>query len=143
MIKHTFLLITLFISSITFGQNKKFKDITEVQAFTKKTAANFLNKDFETVFNDMKPYWALAESEVDSLKIKTLRFKDYFNENLGKNIDFVKVKETNLKNVMYKEVYAIRFEEYMLRIVISFYNNSKGWAIKTFEWDDNIQAELD
>ncbi|MDP5091745.1 MAG: hypothetical protein NWQ17_00455 [Polaribacter sp.] len=143
MTKHTFLLAVFLVCSVTFSQTKKFKDIAEVQAFTKKTANDFLNKDFQSVFNNMKPYWALAENEVDSLKIKTERFKDYFNENLGKNIDVVKIKETNLKNVLYKEVYAIRYEDYILRVVMSFYNSSFGWAIKTFEWDDNIQSELD
>lgn len=139
----TIILVCSLITSVTFGQIKKFKDVSEIQSFTKKTANSFLNKDFESVFNDLKPYWQLAESEIDSLKIKTMRFKEYFNENLGKNIDAVKVKEVNLNNVLYKEVYAIRFENYVLRLVMSYYNNSIGWAIKTFEWDDNISAELD
>ena len=47
MRKRTFLITLLMISSITFSQTKKFKDIAEVQAFTKKTANDFLNMNFE------------------------------------------------------------------------------------------------
>lgn len=31
----------------------------------------------------------------------------------------------------------------MLRMKISFYQNNVGWAVKGFEWDDDINAELD
>jgi uncharacterized protein YueI len=143
MTKHTFLLAIFLVCSVTFSQTKKFKDIAEVQAFTKKTANDFLNLNFEVAFNNMKPYWALSEIEVDSIRIKTESFKDYFISNFGKSVDAIKVKETNLKNVLYKEVYAIRFENFMLRMRISFYQNNIGWSIKGFEWDDDIYAELD
>ena len=143
MRKRTFLITLLMISSITFSQTKKFKDIAEVQAFTKKTANDFLNMNFEVAFNDIKPYWALSEIEVDSIRIKTESYKDYFITNFGKSVDVIKVKETNLKNVLYKEVYAIRFENFILRMRISFYQNNIGWAVKGFEWDDDIYAELD
>lgn len=143
MRKRTFLLTLLMVSTITFSQTKKFKDIAEVQAFTKKTANDFLNMNFEVAFNDIKPYWALSEIEVDSIRIKTESYKDYFISNFGKSIDVIKLKETNLKNVLYKEVYAIRFENFILRMRISFYQNNIGWAVKGFEWDDDIYAELD
>ena len=143
MKKFTLLLVTFLISTITIGQIKKFKDVSEVQTFAKKTANDFLNMNFETAFNDMKPYWALNETEVDSIRIKTESFKEYFTTNFGKAVDVVKVKETNLKNVLYREVYAIRFENFILRMRISFYQNSIGWAVKGFEWDDDIYAELD
>ncbi|PQJ74579.1 hypothetical protein [Polaribacter gangjinensis] len=143
MRKRTFLITLLMINSITFSQTKKFKDIAEVQAFTKKTANDFLNMNFEVAFNDIKPYWALSEIEVDSIRIKTESYKDYFISNFGKSVDVIKVKETNLKNVLYKEVYAIRFENFILRMRISFYQNNIGWAVKGFEWDDDIYAELD
>lgn len=143
MKKTTLIFVLSLITTLTFGQVKKFKDIAEVQTFTKKTANDFLNLNFEVAFNDMKPYWALSEIEIDSIKIKTESFKEYFISNFGKSVDAVKVKETNLKNVLYKEVYAIRFENFILRMRISFYQNSVGWAVKGFEWDDDIYAELD
>ena len=143
MRKRTFLITLLMVSSIAFSQAKKFKSIAEVQAFTKKTANDFLNMNFEVAFNDLKPYWALSEIEVDSIRIKTESFKDYFITNFGKSVDAIKVKETNLKDVLYKEVYAIRFENFILRMRISFYQNNFGWAVKGFEWDDDIYAELD
>lgn len=143
MRKRTFLITLLMVSSIAFSQAKKFKSIAEVQAFTKKTANDFLNMNFEVAFNDIKPYWALSEIEVDSIRIKTESFKDYFITNFGKSVDAIKVKETNLKDVLYKEVYAIRFENFILRMKISFYQNNIGWAVKGFEWDDDIYAELD
>ena len=143
MTKNTFLLALFLVCSVAFSQTKKFKDISEVQAFTKKTANDFLNMNFEVAFNDIKPYWALSEIEVDSIRIKTESYKDYFISNFGKSVDAIKVKETNLKNVLYKEVYAIRFENFILRMRISFYQNNIGWAVKGFEWDDDIYAELD
>jgi len=79
----------------------------------------------------------------DLIKNKSKNFKDYFISNFGKSVDAIKVKETNLKNVLYKEVYAIRFENFILRMRISFYQNNIGWAVKGFEWDDDIYAELD
>lgn len=136
-------IIFSIISTVCFGQISKFKDLKEVQTFAYKIANDFLNKDYESVFNNLKPYWALGETEVDSIRIKTEKFKEYFNSNFGKSVDVVKVKETNLKNVLYREVYAIRFENYMLRMKISFYQNNVGWAVKGFEWDDDINAELD
>jgi hypothetical protein len=44
------------VSSIAFSQTKKFKDITEVQSFTKKIATVFFKMNFEVAFNDLKPY---------------------------------------------------------------------------------------
>ena len=59
------------VSSIAFSQTKKFKDITEVQSFTKKIATVFFKMNFEVAFNDLKPYWELIKIEVDAMRIKT------------------------------------------------------------------------
>ncbi|MDP4600517.1 MAG: hypothetical protein NWS84_05185 [Polaribacter sp.] len=48
-----------------------------------------------------------------------------------------------MKTPFYKEVSAIRFENFMLRMRVNFYQNNISWAAKRFEWDDDIYADLD
>lgn len=77
------------------------------------------------------------------LESKQKVFKNILIPILIKAVDEVKVKETRLKNVLYREVFAIRFEIFMLKMKIRFYQNSVGWALKGFQWDAAIYAELD
>jgi hypothetical protein len=60
------------------------------------------------------------------LESKQKVFKNILIPILIKAVDEVKVKETRLKNVLYREVFAIRFENFMLKMRIRFYQNSVG-----------------
>lgn len=141
--KNFVLIITLLVSFTIQGQKKYFKTIGELKANTEKIANSFINKEYEDLFNGMKPYWVLEPNEIDTLKTKTKNYQEFFYQRLGNGIDAIKIKEQNLKDILFKESYILRYQKSALRIVLIYYKSNLGWAINSFNWDDKFLQELD
>ena len=97
----------------------------------------------ENLFNDLKPYWVISDSQIDTLKIRTQGFVPMIRNSYGDSVDVVKIKETNLENALLQETYLVRYLRSALRIKLLYYNNNQGWFLNSFEWDDQISEEID
>lgn len=143
IMKNNITMLLLAISTSFFGQSKAFENINQVRENSKKVATQFLNKDMENLFNDLKPYWVISDSQIDTLKIRTQGFVPMIRNSYGDSVDVVKIKETNLENALLQETYLVRYLRSALRIKLLYYNNNQGWFLNSFEWDDQISEEID
>jgi len=141
--KNFVLVLFLLITSINYAQSKAYTNIKEIRENSKKVANRFVKNDIDKLFDDLKPYWALSDNQIDTLKVNTKRYIPRINQSFGNAIDAIKIKEINLENAVFKETYLIRYLKSALRLKIIYYNNSKGWFINSFEWDDKFTEELD
>lgn len=136
-------LVFLFVSCYTFSQSKAYSTIKKVRDNSNKVANQFLKMDIDNLFEDLKPYWVISNDQIDTVKVRTKGLVPEIQNSFGEGIDAIKIKEINLENAILQETYFIRYLKSAIRIKITYYNNSKGWFINTFEWDDKISEELD
>lgn len=141
--KTYYFLLFISLSTLSFSQSKVFANIKEIRQNTEKVANQFLNKDLDNLFEELKPYWVLTNDRIDTLKVRTKGFVPQIKQSFGEAIDVVKVKEVNLENVLFKEVYFIRYFRSAIRLEMVYYFNDQGWFINSFEWNDKILGELD
>ena len=51
-------------------------------------------------------------------------------------------EEQNIQDTAFRETYLLKFENTALRLIFTYYKNSKGWIINAFKWDDNYDEEF-
>ncbi len=64
------------------------------------------------------------------------------SQRFGKPESILKIKEQNIPDAAFRETYLVKFEYTAIRLVFTYYKNSKGWIINAFKWDDNYAEEF-
>lgn len=109
---------------------------------TYKIAEQFVSKvekgDINQAFDQIKPFWPLADSEVDDLKAHTIRERETVQKRYGQPIEIEFIRTEFVGNSMIKHTFIEKFEKHALKWQVSFYKPKKDWIINSVYWDDKI-----
>ncbi len=91
-------------------------------------------------FEILKPYWPIAEQEIDALAYQTEAQLKMVSDRFGKILgaDFVNTKVAGTSFVQH--TYIGKFEKHAVRYICVFYKPKSSWIVNTVYWDDNTPA---
>lgn len=141
-IKITFLTFLMLLTLQSYAQNKYLKDIESVKLISKDITTLFKENKINEAFIKIKIYWPLPANEIDNMETKTIQSMNLVAQRYGNAEEIVKVTEQNIKETAFREIYLIKYDYTALRLIFTYYKNSKGWTINSFKWDDSFAEEL-
>jgi len=139
---------TLITLLIVFGltdfycQNTLLKDTEAAKLISRNVTQDFRDHKIEEAFNTLSQHWPLPVNEINNLKTQTIQSVNLISERYGKAESIVKVSEQNIKDAGFRETYLVKFEYTAIRLIFTYYKNSKGWLINGFKWDSDFDEEF-
>lgn len=141
--KRFFLSFFFFVVGLSaFAQDDYLKDIPDTEGMSKKVTELFSQNKISQAFDALRPYWPLAENEIDAVEEKTLKYMNLIVDRFGPSIGIVKVKTETIADIAIRETYLIRYEYTAIRVKIIYYQNKDGWIVNSFKWDDTFSEEF-
>lgn len=95
-------------------------------------------EQYDKAFEQLKPYWPFPMAELDNLHRETKDKLPVATSRFGDIIGSDYVKTEKIGDFMVRSYYVLRFSKHILRMKFTFYNNTKGWIMNGFTWDDNV-----
>ena len=141
--KNTVLIIfSLFVIHLSSAQ-QYLKDEEEMKKHADEVINYMGQLKFHEAFIALKGYWPLPENEIDQLEMSTIKQFNIVADRFGEitSVDFV--KDTRAGNFLFKKTYILRFQRHLIKIYFIYYNNSEGWQLNSFQWNDEIDDLFD
>lgn len=136
------LIIVIILSIKAIAQEKYLENETDINNLSLKVVSLFEKNKVSESIDLMRPYWPLAENEIDVLEKKTVKSLNIVQQRFGNAIGNIKVRTERIKDIAVRLTYLVRYEFYALRLKFTFYKNDNGWLITAFEWDDEYTEEF-
>lgn len=141
--KFFFLILVFCLSSFSlFAQEKTLKDIAATQNLSVEVVALFADNKITKAVNLLVPYWPISDGEVEDFTTKTIKYFNIFDQNYGKPIGTVKIKNEKIGEIALRETYFIQFEYTAVRLIFTYYKGKEGWILNSFKWDDSFTEEF-
>lgn len=137
-----FLLSFLFLS-IAYGQDEVFENLDFTRKLSKETSQYIAAEDFATATEYIQPFWPIPKSEFERFKSQATKSFKIISEGLGKPLSSVKIKEQNLGDLIFREIYFIQYPESPIRVEYIYYKTDKGWVINNIQWSGDYELEYD
>lgn len=131
----------VFIDKI-HASSKTLKSTEDAKKLSERVCDLFYKDSISLAFKEMKVYWPLQDDEIEELKDKTIKSLNLIDNIYGYKIGPVKISESSIKDIAYKETYFLRYENSALRIIFKYYNTGHGWILNGFKWDDEYSTEF-
>ena len=135
-------LLVVFGLTDFYSQNTLLKDTEAAKLLSRSVSQDFRDHKIEEAFNILSPYWPLPVNEINNLKTQTIQSINLISERYGKAESVVKVSEQNIKDAGFRETYLVKFEYTAIRLIFTYYKNSKGWLVNGFKWDSEFDEEF-
>ena len=136
------LIIAIILSIKSTAQEKYLENEIDIDSLSLKVVSLFEKNKVSESIDLLRPYWPLAENEIDVLEKKTVKSLNIVEQRFGNAIGNIKVKTEKIKDIAVRLTYLVRYEFYALRLKFTFYKNNNGWLITAFEWDDEYTEEF-
>lgn len=138
------LLISIFTFSFAVGnsQNSIIKDTDAARQISLQVSQDFKNNKIAEAFNLIRQYWPLPENEINTLESQTVSSLNLISDRYGKAESIIKVSEQGIKDTGLRETYLLKYENTAIRIIFTYYKNSRGWIINSFKWDSDFDEEF-
>jgi hypothetical protein len=124
------------------AQSESLDGIPATESLSKKVTELFSQNKISQAFDALRPYWPLAENEIEAVEEKTLKYMNVIVDRFGPSIGIVKVKTETIADIALRETYLIRYEYTAIRVKIIYYQNNDGWIVNSFKWDDTFSEEF-
>ena len=118
------------------------KDTETAKLISKSVTQDFRDNKIEEAFNTLSLYWPLPANEINNLKTQTIQSVNLISERYWKAESIVKVSEQTIKDTGFRKTYLVKFEYTAVRLIFTYYKNSKGWLVNGFKWDSEFGEEF-
>ena len=141
--KHYLIVITTCLLSITvFSQSKTLKNQEKASQLSKEVTELFREKDVSGAVKKLTPYWVVPMNEIIGMEEKTVKYLNMLDDRFGLIIGATKGKTELVNDFAIRETYFIMYEKSAIRLVFTYYRNTKGWVVNSFKWDDSFDKEF-
>lgn len=124
------------------AQSRCLHNLDATKAMSQKVTELFKQNKISAAINELRPFWPIPQNEVEGLEEKTVKYLNMLEERFGKAEGILKVNEQTIKDVSIRETYLVQYENTAIRLIFTYYRNSKGWIINGFKWDDSFTEEF-
>ncbi len=127
-----------FCVLLSFGQTKPDKEKEKINSECDKFMHLFQISHFTEAFDLLKHISAIGDSTLDGLlETVTDQMNNVF-PSYGKIMNYEFIGERNIKNIITKRFYLLKFQKYFLKFDFTIYNSESGWTVTNFTYDDNL-----
>lgn len=105
-----------------------------------KAVALFQQEKFAQGYAALKPYWPLAEVEIDSLANQTTTQWPVVKQRFGASIGHEFISEKSVGKSFIQYIYIQKFERHAVRWLFTFYKPKDQWIVNACSFDDTISA---
>jgi len=131
-------ILSIFFS-VSYGQAKPYTTKDSINMFCDKVMQTLVDGKYSTAIQMFKQKSVMDETVIDKID-KTLNDQmpgilPYY----GKILSYELVEEKQLKNVLTRKRYILKFENYFLSFDFVLYNNGSGWTVSNFYYKDETK----
>ena len=125
--------------SVSYGQAKMYTTRDSINMFCDKVMQTLVDGKYSAAIQLFKQRSVMDETVIDKID-KTLNDQmpgilPYY----GKILSYELVEEKQLKNVLTRKRYILKFENYFLSFDFVLYNNGSGWTVSNFYYKDETK----
>lgn len=140
--KLTSLFVFLYFINTTLAQKKYLKNTDEMNFLSKNVTTLFKDNKVSEAFVELKPYWPVSESEIESLESKTIKYIDIIEERFGKPLKIEEIRNESISDFAKRKTFLIQYPISAIRLIFTFFRSTDGWVINAFKWDDSFEEEF-
>lgn len=131
-------ILSIFFS-VSYGQSKSYTTKDSINMFCDKVMQTLVDGKYSAAILMFKQKSVMDETVIDKID-KTLNDQmpgilPYY----GKILSYELVEEKQLKNVLTRKRYILKFEYYFLSFDFVLYNNGSGWTVSNFYYKDETK----
>ncbi|MFM6924446.1 MAG: hypothetical protein ACKOU7_03020 [Ferruginibacter sp.] len=131
-------ILSMFFS-VSYGQLKPYTTKDSINMFCDKVMQTLVDGKYSAAIQLFKQRSVMDETVIDKID-KTLNDQmpgilPYY----GKILSYELVEEKQLKNVLARKRYILKFENYFLSFDFVLYNNGSGWTVSNFYYKDETK----
>lgn len=131
-------ILSIFFS-VSYGQSKSYTTKDSINMFCDKVMQTLVDGKYSAAIQMFKQKSVMDETVIDKID-KTLNDQmpgilPYY----GKILSYELVEEKQLKNVLTRKRYILKFEYYFLSFDFVLYNNGSGWTVSNFYYKDETK----
>lgn len=98
--------------------------------------------DVAGMFEVVRKYWPIPDSEVTALKNATLQKRKVATSRYGKSLGLDLGKLETFGKCFVRFVYIERFEHHAIVWMFTLYKPADTWTVNTISWNDDVNAWL-
>jgi hypothetical protein len=110
----------------------------ELRVFGDRVMAALVKGGTSAAFAAMKPYTQVSDSEFQSLAHSSKSQRDNFGVRYGKTLGYEFISQRKVGESLVRIVYIEKTEKHALPWIFFFYKTPGGWALNTFQWNDQM-----
>lgn len=141
MLKLSFIFCLLAVSLFTFGQLQADTGRTSLNTLCDRFMQTFQTGKFSEAIQLLKKNSTLGDSFIDNLDKTVNEQMNSIQFNYKRIVGYNLVEEKEIKNIVARRRYLLKFELYYLTFDFYLYNNGSTWMISGFYYKDD-QKEL-
>lgn len=141
-----FLFLMLCLPLGVLAQNfedKGFASIEKARAASESVMEQMGSDNILLALDELEKFWAIGDGQFDEVQEGIMGDIAGVRERFGKAIGSVVVGEQLVKNLLYQVQGAIKYEQYGMRMVFTFYQGKDDkWYLSNMSWNDKLSEFL-
>lgn len=135
----TLVLFSFIIINGTHAQTI-LKDVDDVTKHAESIMAQLKKKDIEKSYDLLNKYWLTPDEYRYETELLEVDEFDTNTKGFGKVIGAELIEKKQVKDVLIRMKYLLRFENGAIYIKIGYYKNEFGWIVNEFDTTDNMDG---
>ncbi|MBK7433179.1 MAG: hypothetical protein IPI66_04230 [Chitinophagaceae bacterium] len=136
--RRSFLFLSFLLTALlSTGQLKPDSSRAGISALCDKFMQTFQSGRFSEAVQLLKVNSTLGAGFVDNLDKSMSSQMGSVQYNYKKMVGFDLIEEKEIKNILIRRRYLLKFEMYFLSFDFYLYNNGTGWTISGFYYNDD------
>jgi hypothetical protein len=132
-------LVCLFAAPETgFGEIKRLKERQDAQWLCDLFMLKLTELDANEAFLTLRPYSGMAEDDFSVYAEQANAIIETVKPDYGEVIGFVLVDESNIKDIVLRYTYLLKYERHALRWTFYFYRAEREWFFNEFNVDNKL-----
>lgn len=131
----------IFNCNLSFSQNKealRFDSYEEALDECTEIANEFGKGNLDNALSKLNTIWtipATLEEYGKQIKIAFHKAQDEFGEPIGT----ILIKVSLIEDLLYQAVFAVKYENYAMRLFFTFYKGAnEKWLLTNIKWDSDL-----
>ena len=134
------LLLFCFTTTLFYAQQMGLKDNEEIEKACESVMQEFLQMNYGEAFVIMKGFSAVNNDDFEKLRAQSVEQSSIVTQNYGQPLDYTKIQERELPQVLKQLTYIVRHEKYGLQFQFLLYRGKDNlWRLTNFSWNDELK----
>src|SRR5688500_16223727 len=130
--------ILLSLTLFSCQENRPDQDKERIDNVCEKFMQTFRDGKIPEALHLLKKNTVMPSATIDTLQVTVINQINNITPSYGKMLAYEFISEHKIKDFIAKRFYILKFEKYYLKFDFTLYNNSKGWTIASFNYNEDL-----